>query len=145
MTQSAIQSAKIISQKAPGFKPKLAMLSHYFGYMMEALADMGEFDLAKKGLAQAEKMQRPDGSIPAYPGVEWVCATGLAQLSLGWYKSGIPGSANKAMAYLEKIQNPSGGFYGGYGKGVEYFPGQEIGWAAKFYIDACLIRDKVNK
>ena len=68
----------------------------------------------------------------------------MAQLSLAWYKVGIPEPANKAMAYLDKIQNPSGGFYGGIGPGALYFPGQEISWAAKFFIDACLLREKAN-
>ena len=102
-------------------------------------------ELAKKGLAQAEALQRPDGSIPAYPGVTWVCATGMAQLSIAWYKLGMRGPADKAMAYLEKIQNASGGFYGGYGQNVNYFPKQEISWAAKFFIDAYLLREKGSK
>jgi malonyl-CoA O-methyltransferase len=118
------------------FKPSLAMLSHYFGYMMEALVDLGETELAQKGLKQAQVIQMPDGSIPAYPGATWVCSTGMAQLALAWYKMGIKTPADKAMAYLEKIQNSSGGFYGGYGKNVEYFHNQEISWAVKFFIDA---------
>lgn len=126
------------------FKPALSMLSHYLGYMMEALVDLGEIELAKKGLQQAFDLQRPDGSIPAHPGVTWVCATGMAQLSIAWYKLGMNDPADKAMAYLDKIQNPSGGFYGGYGRGVNYFPEQEICWAAKFFIDACLLRDKAH-
>src|SRR6185436_5133794 len=108
------------------FKSNIGMLSHYFGYMMEALVDLGEVEFAKKGLAQAEAIQKPDGAIPAYPGVEWVCSTGLAQLALAWYKLGIATPANKALAYMEKIQNPSGGFFGGYGQGAKYFPYQEI-------------------
>ena len=126
------------------FKPKLAMLSHYLGYMMEALVDLGEIELAKKGLKQASDLQAADGSIPAYPGASWVCATGLAQLSIAWYKLGMNGPADKCMDYLDKIQNPSGGFYGGYGRGVNYFDKQEICWAAKFFIDACLLRNKAH-
>lgn len=127
------------------FKSELAMLSHYFGYMMEALVDLGEVDLAKKGLQQALAVQRADGSIPAHPGVDWVCATGMAQLSIAWYKLGINEPADKAMAYLEKIQNPSGGFYGGYGENVNYFDKKEIPWAVKFFIDAYLLREKRRK
>ncbi len=118
------------------FKSDLAMLSHYFGYMMEALVDLGEFELAKKGLAQAASIQMADGAIPAYPGASWVCSTGLAQLALAWYKLGEQKPASKALDYMEKIQNPSGGFFGGYGKGANYFPYQEISWATKFFLDA---------
>ncbi|MFH1641727.1 MAG: hypothetical protein ABIC04_02395 [Nanoarchaeota archaeon] len=124
------------------FKPNLSILSHYLGYMMEALVELGEFDLAKKGLKQAFDLQKKNGAIPAYPGVDWVCSTGLAQLSIAWYRLGMVEPANKTMSYLEKLQNPSGGFYGGYGKGANYFPETEISWAVKFYIDAYLLREK---
>lgn len=120
------------------FKPELGTLSHIFGYMMEALADLGEEGLAQQGLAQVERIQRPDGAIPAYPGVNWVCSTGVAQLGLAWHKVGNPAQAERVLAYLERIQNPSGGFYGGYGEGAEYFPHEEISWANKFFIDLYL-------
>ena len=41
------------------FKSELGMLSHYFGYMMEALVDLGEIELAKQGLEQAKSLQKP--------------------------------------------------------------------------------------
>ena len=127
------------------FKPKLGTLSHIFGYMMEALADLGEPELAAKGLAQARRIQKPDGAIPAYPGVDWVCATGMAQLGLAWYKIGNHDQAKAILEYLELIQNPSGGFYGGYGKDVQYFAQKEISWANKFFIDLyLLVRGKDN-
>ncbi len=126
------------------FKSELAMLSHYFGYMMEALVDLGEVELAKKGLKQALAVQRKDGSIPAYPGVNWVCSTGMAQLAIAWYKLGDREPADKAMNYLFRLQNPSGGFYGGYGKGAAYFPDAEISWAVKFFLDAVMLRNKAK-
>lgn len=118
------------------FKPELGTLSHIFGYMMEALVDLGETELAKRGLQQAAAIQRQDGAIPAYPGVDWVCSTGMAQLAIAWYKMGDREPANKALAYLEKIQNQSGGFYGSYGTGADYLPDEEISWAVKFFLDA---------
>lgn len=118
------------------FKSNLGMLSHYFGYMMEALVDLGEFELAHRGLRQAQNIQKLDGSIPAFPGATWVCATGIAQLALAWYKLGVRTPADKAMKFLEEIQNGSGGFYGGYGRNVQYFHNQEISWAVKFFLDA---------
>jgi malonyl-CoA O-methyltransferase len=122
------------------FKPNMSMISHYLGYMMEALADMGEIELAEKGLAQAERLQRKDGSIPAYPGAHWICSTGIAQLAIAWYKLGRRGPADRGLAYLEKIQNKSGGFYGSYGWGAKYFPKKEISWAVKFFLDAYLLK-----
>lgn len=121
------------------FKPELGTLSHIFGYMMEALADLGEKELAKKGLDQARAIQKKNNAIPAYPGVDWVCSTGMAQLGLAWYKIGDRKQAGRMLNYLENIQNASGGFYGSYGQGGQYFPGKEISWANKFFMDLYLL------
>lgn len=126
------------------FKPDPSTLSHHFGYMMEALVDLGEVELARTGLAQAARVQAGDGAIPAYPGAQWTCSTGLAQLALAWYKLGDAEPANRALDYMETLQNPSGGFFGGYGKGAQYFPHQEISWAATSFLDAYLWRVKLD-
>jgi malonyl-CoA O-methyltransferase len=126
------------------FKPEFGGFSHFFGYMMEALVDLGEVELAKKGLEQAAAIQKENGAIPAYPGVDWICSTGMAQLAVAWLKIGDIEPANKAIEYLLRIQNPSGGFFGGYGKGAEYFPTEEISWAVKFFIDALLLMTSLN-
>jgi malonyl-CoA O-methyltransferase len=122
------------------FKPELATLSHYFGYMMEALVELGETELASRGLEQAVAIQRSDGAIPAFPGASWVCSTGIAQLCLPMYRLGWLEPADRAMEWLERAQNPTGGFYGSYGPGATYFERREILWAAKFYLDAVLAR-----
>ena len=127
------------------FKPEMTTFSHIFGYMMEALAELGESKLAKKGLAQAAAVQRSDGAIPAYPRASWVCSTGMAQLAIAWYRVGNPEPASKALRYLQSIQNESGGFYGGYGRGAVYFPEQEISWAVKFFLDALRLKDSTTK
>ena len=126
------------------FKSSIAMLSHYFGYMMEALIDLGEVQLAREAITQAAAIQRPDGAIPAYPGAEWICSPGQAQLALAWYKLGERERADRALAYLEGLQNRSGGWYGSYGPGAKYFPDSEPAWAVKFYLDACLWRRKLS-
>lgn len=121
------------------FKSNIGTLSHIFGYMLEALADLGEHELVKQGMKQVAAIQKKNGAIPAFPGVEWVCSTGMAQLGLAWYKIGETQKAEEILNYLERIQNASGGFYGGYGKGAEYFPDKEISWANKFFIDLYLL------
>jgi malonyl-CoA O-methyltransferase len=126
------------------FKPQLGTLSHIFGYMMEALVELGEYELARKGLSQAASIQRPDGSIPAFPGAEWVCSTGVAQLAIAWYRMGENGPAHRAVAYLEGLQNASGGFFGSYGPGANYLPDVEISWGVKFFMDALLLREEAN-
>lgn len=121
------------------FKSNIGTLSHIFGYMLEALADLGEHELVRQGMKQVTVIQKKNGAIPAFPGVEWVCSTGMAQLGLAWYKIGETQKAEEILNYLERIQNASGGFYGGYGKGAEYFPFKEISWANKFFIDLYLL------
>ncbi len=111
-------------------------LTHFHAYAMEALQEMGEIELATRGMAEVEQQQRADGSIPAYPDAKWICSTGMAQYAIVWYRLGNPGPADKAMAYLEKIQNKSGGFNGSYGEGAQYISGAEISWAVKYFLDA---------
>jgi len=115
-------------------------LSHFHAYAMEALSEMGELELASRGMADVEKCQRRDGSIPAYPEVDWVCSTGMAQYAIVWYTLGKEELADRAMRYLEKIQNTSGGFNGSYGKGAKYIAGAEISWAVKYFLDAHLLK-----
>jgi malonyl-CoA O-methyltransferase len=115
-------------------------LSHFHAYAMEALCELGELEMASRGMADVERCQRHDGSIPAYPDVEWVCSTGMAQYAIVWYTLGKKQQADLAMRYLEKIQNKSGGFYGSYGKGAKYIAGAEISWAVKYFLDAHLLK-----
>ena len=119
-------------------------LSHFHAYAMEALCEMGERDLATQGMADVEKCQRANGSIPAYPDVDWVCSTGMAQYAIVWYTLGKKQQADNAMHYLEKIQNKSGGFFGSYGKGAKYIAGAEISWAVKYFLDAHLLKMRVE-
>lgn len=117
-------------------------LSHFHAYAMEALCELGEFDLARQGMADVERCQRSDGAIPAYPNVDWVCSTGMAQYAIVWYMLGNKAPANKAMLYLEKIQNKSGGFNGSYGAGANYISGAEISWAVKYFLDAYRLKQQ---
>lgn len=111
-------------------------LTHFHAYAMEALCELGEPELAARGMADVERCQRSDGSIPAYPDVDWVCSTGMAQYAIVWYMLGKRQEADRAMTYLETIQNKSGGFFGSYGPGAKYIPGAEISWAVKYFLDA---------
>jgi len=117
-------------------------LTHFHAYAMEALCEMGELDLARKGMADIERCQRNNGSIPAYPDVDWICSTGMAQYAIVWYTLGDKVRADKAIRYLEKIQNKSGGFFGSYGKGSKYIESAEISWGVKYFLDAYLLKLK---
>ncbi len=122
------------------FKAGMSTFTHVFGYVMDALIDLGETDLAREGLLQAKRLQKENGAVPAYPGADWICSAGMAQLAVAWYKIGEKRPADRAMDFLEKIQHRSGGFYGGYGRRCRYFPKSEISWAVKFFLDAYLLR-----
>ncbi len=124
------------------FKPEISTLSHIFGYMMEALVELGEDSLARKGLGQAAAIQKENGAIPAFPGVDWICSTGMAQLAIAWYRLGETGPADRALDYLKGLQNQSGGFFGSYGPGASYLPTEEISWGVKFFIDALLLSEE---
>lgn len=115
-------------------------LSHFHAYAMEALCELGEWELARSGMADVARVQRADGAVPAYRDVEWICSTGVAQYAGVWYRLGERGRADRALRYVETIQNPSGGFLGSYGKGAKYISGAEISWAVKYYLDACALR-----
>lgn len=115
-------------------------LSHFHAYAMEALWELGESGLAKKGMNEVEKLQRRDGAVPAYPQVDWICSTGIAQYAVVWYRMGNRERADRALRYLETIQNRSGGFFGSYGKGAKYIPGAEISWAVKYFLDAYYLK-----
>ena len=115
-------------------------LTHFLAYRLEALIDLGRADLAVPALDALEAAQAADGSVRARGGVQWVCTPGLAQVAVCWYKTGRPGPAGKALDWLERHQETSGGFEGSYGHGATYFPGVEISWAAKYYLDAARLR-----
>ena len=87
-------------------------------------------------MAEVARVQRPDGAVPAYPDVDWVCSTGIAQYAGIWYRLNEDKRADRALSYLATIQNKSGGFNGSYGEGARYIPGAEISWAVKYLLDA---------
>lgn len=117
-------------------------LSHFYAYVMEALLDMGETEMAKEAMEKVACLQKDNGAVPAYHDVDWVCSTGLFQLALVWFRLGEIEKGNKAFAYACKLQNESGGWYGSYlsednrKEDNDYFPTAEISWANKYFLDA---------
>jgi malonyl-CoA O-methyltransferase len=124
---------------------KLSTLTHFLAYELEALIDLGEGGLALPILNGLRESQATDGAVRGLPGVTWVCTPGLAQLAVSWYKIGQREPADRAMNWLERHQTLSGGFRGSYGENASYFPDVEISWAAKFYLDASLLRDSIRE
>lgn len=135
-------------------------LSHFYAYVLEALLDLGEQNIVMDAMKKIEKVQKLDGSVPAYKDSKWVCSTGLFQLAVIWFKLGNWERGNKAFDYAVSLQNPSGGWYGGYKtkmqnlsekmslnllkENVTYFPDEEISWAVKYFFDALYYRQKLE-
>lgn len=126
------------------------MLTHFFGYIQEALIELGHEDKALKGMASVAAFQQGNGAVTGYHDVPWVCSTGLAQLAKVWYLLGDNTHADRAMEFLSLLQNSSGGFYGSYGVDAMYFPADEIPWAVKYAVEseqariACYFNRTVN-
>lgn len=118
------------------------LLSHFYAYLMEALVDIGEIEMAKEAMGKIELIQDENGMVPAYNNVRWVCSTGLFQLALVWFRLGNTKCGNKAFEFACKLQNESGGWYGSYivypdlNEINNYFPSGEISWAVKYFLDA---------
>lgn len=123
------------------------LLSHFYAYIMEAMLDMGENKLVKNAMDNIAQIQKENGAVPAYNNVEWVCSTGLFQLSIVWFRLGDFEKGNKAFEYACKLQNESGGWYGSYlsennnNETNTYFPDAEISWAVKYFLDALYYRN----
>lgn len=124
-----------------------SFLSHFYAYVMESLVDVGETELAREAMSKIAKLQKEDGSIPAFRNVNWVCSTGMFQFAVVWYKLGDIVHGDKALNYAAKLQNQSGGWYGSYSviddpsvidikNWPTYFPNAEISWAVKYFFDA---------
>ena len=113
------------------------MLTHFYAYIQEALVELGYLELAKQGMASVAKFQSSDGSVPAYSDVSWICTTGLAQLSMVWYRIGDTERADKSLKKVLALQNRgTAGFFGSTGANAAYFPDEEISWAVKYTLDA---------
>lgn len=124
-----------------------SLLSHFYAYVMEALIDMGETGMAVEAMAKIADIQKASGAVPAYKNVDWVCSTGLFQFALVWFRIGDTEHGNKAFEYACRLQNESGGWYGSYlsedncNEQNDYFPGAEISWAVKYFLDALYYKD----
>lgn len=127
-----------------------SLLSHFYAYVMEALIDLGEIDMAREAMDRIAKYQKPSGAVPAYNNVDWVCSTGLFQLALVWFRLEDIDRGNKAFKYACRLQNETGGWFGSYlsednpNEANDYFPGAEISWANKYFLDALYYKNRAE-
>ena len=127
------------------------ILSHFYGYVMEALCDLDKKELARQAMNRLEAYQKEDGAIPAYKDVDFVCSTGMLQLAVVWYKLGEKEKGDRILTYVAKLQNESGGWYGSYAvtdivdindkrNFPTYIATAEISWAVKYFLDAVSLK-----
>lgn len=119
-------------------------LTHDLGYIIDGFIDMKQADFICSLAKEVFSRQSPSGKISAYPSVLWSCSAGVAQFAVIGYKLGMKIEADKAINYLCRMQNYSGGFYGSYGIFGKYFNDAEIGWANKFFIDAVHLKASIE-
>lgn len=130
-------------------------LSHFYSYVMEALCDIEETELAKEAMDKLSVMLDEKGYIPAFKDVDWVCSTGMFQLAITWYKLDDIERGNKALTYAAKLQNETGGWFGSYAvidnpkptdkkEYPDYIPDGEISWAVKYYLDAVFYKNRLE-
>lgn len=112
---------------------KFDCLSHFHCYVLDATLNTPLHSRSVEAINTLSTYQNINGSIPAYSDVSWLCYTGIAQAALLFYKIGLITNGNKAMDYLEGIISGDGGILGSNG---DYFSGDKLSWAAKFYVDA---------
>lgn len=144
---------KIKNYYTSNFKEEILnfnLLSHFYAYVIEAMIDIGRNDLAEQAMRNMENFQKSSGAVPAYNDVDWVCSTGMFQLSLIWYRLGNIERGDMAFQYACKLQNETGGWFGSYlsennkNENNTYFPSQEISWANKYFLDALFYRNELQ-
>jgi malonyl-CoA O-methyltransferase len=130
---------KVLNYYKQNFYEKLIdfhTLSHFYAYIIEGLIDIGEIEIANIAADNVIKLQKPNGAIPAYKDVDWVCSTGIFQFAIIFYKLGKKEEADKAFDCACNLQLKSGGWVGSYGIGAKYSNFEEISWCNKYFLDA---------
>lgn len=156
-----IKANKILNYYITNFKDEIlnySLFSHFYAYVIEALIDCGEIELANAAMENFEKYTKESGAVCAYNDVEWCCSVATFQFAVIWYKLGMVDKATKSFEYMCSLQNESGGWFGSYYKSSSeilylrvfsklgltrklYAYNTEISWANKFYLDATYLKN----
>lgn len=133
-------------------------LNHFHAYIVEALQDLGHYDLAREQMADILSQEIHNGKLPAWPKKSWACTTAQFQYAKICYKQGNLIDGDRLFKYGLRHQNRSGGWFGTVGvlgqllsplsrlsaKFSRYFPFDEISWANKYFMDSLTERMKVS-
>lgn len=110
---------------------------------IEALLDLESLEpragaTARGFLLRAAHRQRRDGAVAVDLEHHWVSSAGLAHLAALWYRVGLQGAGDRAVACLAARQRRDGAWTGSWGRGAAYFPHSPSTWAVKYVLDATL-------
>jgi malonyl-CoA O-methyltransferase len=112
---------------------------HWWLHGVESLIDLGELELAELALLTVAARQSRCGDVPASPDEGWISSAGQAQFALACYRLDLPRlrrCADRALTSLRRQQNRSGGFFGSWDRGAEYFRDVETTAAAVYFLRA---------
>lgn len=137
---------------------EFSSLSHFHAYIVEALQDLGESELAQKQMSHVLDLELGNGKLRAWPDSRWACSTAQFQYAKICYKQGNLEDGDRLFKYGVKHQNRSGGWFGTIGflgqffsplsrvntKYSRYFPFDEISWANKYFMDALTERMRIS-
>lgn len=149
-----------------------APLLHTISYAIEGILESGIYldneeyiGAAKKSADALLQLQRPDGTLYGRydsrwkPTVSWSCLTGDAQVSVVWgmlYQltgdTRYLGASRRMNTYLKQTQDLDSKDHGVRGgiKGSQpiwggYFAFCYLNWATKFFADALILQEKIEK
>lgn len=147
-------------------------LLHTLAYTMEGLLGAGELleesrylEAAQRAATALLQHQRADGSLAGRfdaqwrPVVRWSCLTGDAQVAVVWLRlfqlfgeSRYLEAAQRMMHFLATTQDLTaqdpgvrGGIKGSHPIWAEYAPFEYPSWAAKFFVDALLLQERIAR
>ncbi|HUT91009.1 MAG TPA: methyltransferase domain-containing protein [Thermoguttaceae bacterium] len=107
----------------------------------QMLLDLERRDVAQTVMDHVRAAQRRNGSVPQHVEHGRVTSAALAHAAVLWYRVGSRNrAAGRAMQYLERRRNRTGGFALAWGRLTAARSGREDTWAVKYYLDAALLR-----
>lgn len=146
-------------------------LLHTIAYTSQGLLECGMLlgderclEAARRTSVKLKELVGPDGRMPGrfgrhwVPAAKWCCLTGMAQTAIVWQRLDrldraeyYKGEVEKVVSFLkitQDLDSKEGGFRGGI-KGSFPINGgygsyRLLNWAAKFFIDALLLREFPN-
>jgi hypothetical protein len=145
-------------------------LTHTIGYVLRGVveayrfsADDAFFDAAHRTATALLKAQSAEGALPGRldckwaPAADWCCLTGNVQIAHCWLmlhrmkpnmeflRAGK--AANRYVRRTIHIEGPAGirgGVKGSFPVWGEYLTWEYPNWAAKFFLDSCLLENSLN-